>query len=81
MRTDYTDLMYAVQFKDTVNAYKANHKQDKFALLQFLKDEVIELEEAMHDPQGRKAYELLEVADIVVFAGMLYELIKQEPRK
>ena len=79
MRTDYTDLMHAVQFKDTVNAYKANHKQTVEKLIEFLEEEVQELKDAYKNE--RKMNALLEVADIVVFAGMLYETIKKEERK
>lgn len=80
-RVDYTDLMNAIQFKDCVNSYKESHKLSKWELLELLKGEVEETEEAMKDKTARKADELLEIADIGVFCGLLYNKIKQEKRK
>ncbi len=79
MRTDYTDMMDAVRFKDTVNSFKSSHEKTVEELIELLKGEVIELENAVRDES--KANALLEVADIVVFAGLLFNKIKIEERK
>ena len=79
MKTDYTDLMDVVRFKDVVNSYKESHKLSVKDLTTLLKNEVEEFEEAY--PNERKADALLELADIVVFAGLLFNKIKQERRK
>ncbi len=79
MRTDYTDMMDAVCFKDTVNSFKSSHEKTVEELIELLKGEVIELENAVRDES--KANALLEVADIVVFAGLLFNKIKIEERK
>ena len=79
MRTDYTDLMNAVHFKDTVNSFKESHLLSVEELVALLKVEVQEFEEAY--PNEKKADALLELADIVVFVNILFNKIKKEKRK
>ena len=79
MKTDYTDLMDAVRFKDTVNVFKTSHLLSVEDLVTLLKTEVQEFEEAY--PKEKKADALLELADIVVFANILFNKIKEEKRK
>lgn len=80
MRTDYTDLMDAVRFKDAVNAWKDSDKLSEDTLINLIEDEVAELKQAIKNRE-LKADQLLEVADIVVFCGILYNKLMKEERK
>ena len=80
MKTDFTDLMAAVKFKDDVNAWKESDKLNKDELIKLIEGEVEELKQAIKNNE-RKANQLLEIADIVVFCGILYNKIMKEERK
>jgi len=80
MKTDFTDLMAAVKFKDDVNAWKGSDKLSKEELIKLIEGEVEELKQAVENNE-RKANQLLEIADIVVFCGILYNKIMKEERK
>ena len=79
MRTNLEDFITAVEFKDCVNSFKTSHNLNVEELLQMLKDEVEEFEEAYKNESKQNA--LLEIADIGVFAALLYNKIKEEKRK
>ena len=79
MKIDFTDMMDAVRFKDTVNAFKSSDTLKVELLIEMLEAEVKELKDAYKDES--KSHALLEVADIVVFAALIFNKIKTEKRK
>ena len=79
MKTDFTKLMHAIEYKDNMNAYKESHALKPHEVLELFEAERAELYEALS--KGNKESVLSEIADMCVFLGILYNKYNDHPNK